>query len=720
MSKGGISMATIEAALNVDHLTQSFSHVDRSIQITSNHFTVLNNQVSDSAKKVNQFAGVIKKAAEWTGTYLKEMLNDGVNQLANIQTAEIGYKFLLGEEQGTAFIEQLAQFVQTTPFDFNEINNGAQNLMKMGVSADQVLPIMQGIGDTVAALGGGAEEINTITRTLGTIQAAGKVTKSDLESLSMAGVNALDLLANQAGVSGEQMRQAIESGAVGAEQAVSGLAAGMQEQFGGAMLEVENSLTGAINSLNQAKTDAGAKLIEPFMTGIVDVVQGLTGFVEMIPAILAPALEAFLPLTESLAELFDIERFYGFFDFVTVSLFALATLLSSVFDIVLWGIGVLIDNWPIIAGMLMALVAFYLPTLISGLWQALSALLMKVGVWMLLNMPVLIFMAVVGALIAVIMYLGLSTGEVLGFIMGLFFTVGAFIYNIIAGLWNAIVSFAEFIAQAFMDSFYFVQKIAYDLAYNFLDLMERMLKGVEDFAGGFMTMVLDAINQVLGGINWLIRALNRIPGFNISEIGKFDSSNVNALSEAVGRLKDNLQEPVRQTLDFSSAKLDRWDYGDAYNKGYSMGESWGNGIDSAISGALDKTKVPDEQLDPNDLGIDGAFNMNQGLNPGGAAQAAQPNQPISRASKSPTVDQVNKVDEVGKINDEVDIASEDLKLMRELAELRTIQNFVSLTPTVQVKTGDIKEEADVRKLIDAIEQSLQDEIASSAKGVYAL
>lgn len=81
---------------------------------------------------------------------------------------------------------------------------------------------------------------------------------------------------------------------------------------------------------------------------------------------------------------------------------------------------------------------------------------------------------------------------------------------------------------------------------------------------------------------------------------------------------------------------------------------------------------------------------------------------------------INKVNEVGRINDTVDISSEDLKMMRELAEMNAIQNFVSLTPTVNVQTGDIRNGYDVDTIISRIEQSLTEQIASSAQGVYGL
>jgi tape measure domain-containing protein len=79
---------------------------------------------------------------------------------------------------------------------------------------------------------------------------------------------------------------------------------------------------------------------------------------------------------------------------------------------------------------------------------------------------------------------------------------------------------------------------------------------------------------------------------------------------------------------------------------------------------------------------------------------------------------LNSVDEVKKIRDTVDVSSEDLKVMRDLAEMKAIQNFVTLTPTVNVTTGPIAQTVDVDEVIAKIVEGATAEIEASARGVY--
>ena len=79
---------------------------------------------------------------------------------------------------------------------------------------------------------------------------------------------------------------------------------------------------------------------------------------------------------------------------------------------------------------------------------------------------------------------------------------------------------------------------------------------------------------------------------------------------------------------------------------------------------------------------------------------------------------VDRVGSVGSIDEGVNIADEDLKFLRDVAEMRYVQNFVTLTPTVAVD-AKISEKVDVDEVVDKIERRLETEFEAAAEGVYA-
>ena len=79
---------------------------------------------------------------------------------------------------------------------------------------------------------------------------------------------------------------------------------------------------------------------------------------------------------------------------------------------------------------------------------------------------------------------------------------------------------------------------------------------------------------------------------------------------------------------------------------------------------------------------------------------------------------MDHVGSVGSIDEDVNIAEEDLKFLRDVAEMRYVQNFVTLTPTVAVD-AKISEKVDVDEVVNRIETRLETEFEAAAEGVYA-
>lgn len=79
---------------------------------------------------------------------------------------------------------------------------------------------------------------------------------------------------------------------------------------------------------------------------------------------------------------------------------------------------------------------------------------------------------------------------------------------------------------------------------------------------------------------------------------------------------------------------------------------------------------------------------------------------------------LDSVGEVGKISNDVNIADEDLKLMKDVAEMRYVQNFVSVTPTVTQTIGTVTQTADVNAMLSEAERITRDEMAADAEDIY--
>ena len=62
---------------------------------------------------------------------------------------------------------------------------------------------------------------------------------------------------------------------------------------------------------------------------------------------------------------------------------------------------------------------------------------------------------------------------------------------------------------------------------------------------------------------------------------------------------------------------------------------------------------------------------------------------------------------------EVQLSNEDIKLLRDIAARDFLLNVSTITPTVTNNFGDIRETADVNKILDEIERMVDEELATS-------
>ncbi|MEN6535338.1 MAG: tape measure protein [Bryobacteraceae bacterium] len=159
-----------------------------------------------------------------------------IKAAGSLEQTEIAFTTMLGSaEAAKSMLADLKEFAAKTPFEFPELIEAAKRLKAFGFEADQIIPVLRIVGDTVAALGGGSDKINRITLALGQMQAKGKVSAEEMRQLAESTVPAWEILADAIGVSMAEAMKMAEDGAISAATAVPAILEGLNARFGGIM-----------------------------------------------------------------------------------------------------------------------------------------------------------------------------------------------------------------------------------------------------------------------------------------------------------------------------------------------------------------------------------------------------------------------------------------------------------------------------------------------------
>lgn len=253
---------------------------------------------------------------------------------------------------------------------------------------------------------------------------------------------------------------------------------------------------------------------------------------------------------------------------------------------------------------------------------------------------------------------------------------------------NAILTAWSWVKIGFMTGVYWVMNLFNKLQMTFATVSTAIQNFMGDMKAGVLMILQNMVNGAINIINGFISALNKIPFVNIGLIEQVTFGTTAQLeNEAAKQARNADLAAYKDQLSQQIAERDA-------------------ALDSMKAQARAETAQREAEI--------------AAAKAESAAAGAGSSEPdwAAYTDGNGNIDSVGRVGSVGSVDDDVNIAEEDLKFLRDVAEMRYVQNFVTLTPTVAVD-AKISEKVDVDEVVNRIEAKLEDEFAATAEGVYA-
>jgi tape measure domain-containing protein len=426
------------------------------------------------------------------------------------------------------------------------------------------------------------------------------------------------------------------------------------------------------------------------------------------------ALMAFQPVLERMNEIGNSEAFQEFVNGTIEALAVAAGATLEIFDLLAAGGGFVTENWsllsPIIYGVAGALMLYYgmmlLCNTVTGVGTAIAtakaaaenvhaaSMAMSAGAtfaatvaqygfnaallacpitWIVIG--VIAFVAAIYVAVAAVNKFAGTSISATGIICGVFTVAAAFIGNVLitllnfiidafALLWNFIAAFANFFGNVFN---------------NPVAAIIRLISSMADIVLGILEAIASAIDTLFGS-----NLAGAVSGWRSSLGGLVD--------ETFGR-----GEEIMEKADASSFHLERFEYKDAWNAGYSFGK----GIDESIANfnpsSLFENNIPNPD-DYRDLSNYGA-GMGELDGIGGGVNDIAGN--------------------TGKMADAMEITGEELKYLRDIAEQEAINRFTTAEINIQqTNHNTINNGMDLDGVVSGLDDALGEAIEIATEGVH--
>ena len=380
----------------------------------------------------------------------------------------------------------------------------------------------------------------------------------------------------------------------------------------------------------------------------------------------------------------------------------------------------------------------------QALFIALGAAAVAAGVaafiaWIQVAGPILLVMAAVFAISYAFLQAGYTAQEVIGTMVGIVCAVAGVVWDILiatAGLlmWVGGVTIIAVIAagaavilviQGVFQLITWVVMAVITIFWFLLTVIQSVFLGGKaavqsfciDVVGQFHRLaqnVLSILKLIASGIDAVFGSglADTVSGWSSTLEGKFTAFvQENDPTKTTDEIKNKWKEfgsGVKTT--FTSDKYNLYD--EMINVA--------GGADTAINGIWGGLKTGDKFLgglfaDPSAM-YDSGYSWGSGLvDEIGGLQLGLPDESIlDRFTADGGVNVAGgNLDSVGSIKNDVNINDEDIQLLRDMAAREYLLNLQQITPVAHISFGDVRETADVNKIMDVIEDMVEEQMATA-------
>lgn len=292
---------TAKAALN----EQKYSLGELQDQQARNRLEVrkLTREYKEFASGTNNADEIVKSltdslkrtAAEIGGLMaIKQFGSDVIDATGRMQQLHVALSTILQDKsKADQLIGEIVQFAAKTPFNLEDVANGAKQLLAYGSTADKVVGELSMLGDVASGL---QIPIGQLIYLYGTLRTQGRAMTVDIRQFAGRGIPIYEELAKVLGVSKDQVGELVKEGKVGFKE-VEQAFKNMTSEGGKFANLMENSagtwpqrLSNIEDTLFQKMNEFGNKYKEVFEFGIgtaEDLVESLDDVLSVIGGLIA-------------------------------------------------------------------------------------------------------------------------------------------------------------------------------------------------------------------------------------------------------------------------------------------------------------------------------------------------------------------------------------------------------------------------------------------------
>lgn len=201
-----------------------------------------------------------------------------------LNASQVAFGNLFGNyDLASEFVAVLQEYATRSPFDFRDVQSAAQSLRAYGIEAENLMFVIQGIGNLASVTGNYSETFNRMARAIGQINTRGKLMGEEMRQLAEAGLN-VDAVYQRLGITAGEVADANISSA----EAINAIVDVLNESYGDAVAAANTTMQGILANMRDLALSIISSIIQPVYEGVHSMLytisQGINEFQQLFNA----------------------------------------------------------------------------------------------------------------------------------------------------------------------------------------------------------------------------------------------------------------------------------------------------------------------------------------------------------------------------------------------------------------------------------------------------
>ena len=172
-------------------------------------------ETDKSTVTVDALMSSLKRTAAEIGglAAIKKFGTDVIDATGKMQQLQVALSTILqSKSKADALLAEVTEFARKTPFNLDDVANGAKQLLAYGSSAETVVDELSMLGDVASGL---QIPLSSLIYLYGTLRVQGRAYWRDIQQFQGRGVNVVEEMAKNLGVTQDQIKKLVEEGKIG-------------------------------------------------------------------------------------------------------------------------------------------------------------------------------------------------------------------------------------------------------------------------------------------------------------------------------------------------------------------------------------------------------------------------------------------------------------------------------------------------------------------------